>query len=250
MTTPDRPTPSLYLLGGVALRGVPEDSAERVLTQSKTVGLLACLALTPAGTFTRRDRLAGLLWPELDQSHARTALRKTLHLARSILGEDFIVSRGDEELTLPAGSLWCDATELRACIERGHLARAVELFTGELMPGFYLSECYDFDVWLEEQRASIREAAVAACWALAQHLESGKNLTEASHYAKKVTRLDKSNERLLRRSMQMLDRLGDRAGALSAYDEFKRRLRKELDADPSPETVRLAECIRTGQPWS
>jgi DNA-binding SARP family transcriptional activator len=51
---------------------------------------------------------------------------------------------------------------------------------------------------------------------------------------------------VLRRSIEMLVRLGDRAGALRAYDDFANRLRKELESDPSPETVRLMESIRTG----
>lgn len=239
--------PAFYLLGGVALHGVPAESAERLLTQSKVVALLACLALAPPGTFTRRDRLVGLLWPELDQPHARAALRKALHLARSILGDDTIVGRGDEELALAPNALWCDTTELREAVERGLLARAVDLYHDDLMPGFHLPECQEFDRWLEEQRAALREATVAACWALAQSLEAGNNGTLATKYAKKVTRLDKTNERLLRRAMQMLDRLGDRAGALAAYDEFTRRLRKDLDADPSPETVRMAESLRAGR---
>ena len=251
MTSTPGPKPSgpaLYLLGGVELRGVPPEDAERLLTQSKVVALMACLALSPTSSFTRRDRLAGLLWPELDQQHARTALRKAVHFARSVLGEDALVSRGDEDLALGDDALWCDAAELPRAIDRGVLARAIELYQGDLMPGFYLPECHDFDAWLEDRRASLREATVAACWALAQHLESSNDRTMATKYARKVTRLDKTNERLLRRSLQMLDRLGDRAGALAIYDEFAKRLRKDLDADPSPESVRMAESLRAGRP--
>jgi serine/threonine-protein kinase len=253
MTSPNRqpPTgPAFYLLGGVALRGVPTEVAERLLTQSKVVALLACLVLAPTGTFTRRDRLVGLLWPELDQPHARTALRKALHHARSVLGEETIVSRGDEELALLPGALWSDTAAIREAVDRGQLAHAVELYHDELMPGFHLAECHDFDAWLEEQRAGLREAVVAACWALAQSLEAGGNGTQATKYAKRLTRLDKTNERLLRRALQMLDRLGDRAGALAVYDEFTRHLRKDLDADPSPETVKMGESLRAGRPLS
>jgi DNA-binding SARP family transcriptional activator len=239
--------PALYLLGGVSLTGVPGDS-EAVVRQSKVVALLACLALAPSGTFIRRDRVVGLLWPDLDQTHARAALRKTVHCARGVLGEDAIVGRGDEELALASSLLWVDAVDLLASIERGRLARAVELYRGDLMPGFFLSDCNEFDSWLEEQRTSLRDAAVAACWSLAQHLETGNHGTDASKYAKKVTRLDKANERLLRRAMQMLDRLGDRAGALTIYDEFRRRLMKDLEAEPSPETVKLADALRSGRP--
>ena len=240
--------PALYLLGGIALQGVAPEQSERLTTQSKVVGLLAYLALAAPGTFTRRDRIVGLLWPELDQGHARTALRKAVHHARSVLGEEALTSRGDEELALSPDALWSDVRALRTAVERGQLALAVELYRGDLMPGFHLTECHDFDAWLEGERSSLLEEAVAACWALAKHLESGSNYTDASRLAKKAARLDRTNERALRRSLKMLDRLGDRAGALSLYDEFVKRLRKELDVDPSAETAKIAEDLRAGRP--
>lgn len=228
------------------MKGVPADGASRVISQSKVIAMLALLALAPSASFTRRDRLAGLLWPELDQQHARTALRKAIHFARSVLGDEVITNRGDEELVLSASALWCDVVDMRASIEQGRLQRAVDLYRGDLMPGFFLPECHDFDAWLEGQRAALLEEVVAASWALAKHLESDNKGTDAAAYAKKVARLAWSNERVLRRSLEMLVRLGDRAGALRAYDEFARKLRRELEADPSPETVRLVEVLRTG----
>jgi len=83
---------------------------------------------------------------------------------------------------------------------------------------------------------------------MAQHLESEHDRTLATKYARKMTRLDKTNERLLRRAMQMLDRLGDRAGALAVYDEFARRLQKELGIDPSKETISMVTALREGRP--
>src|SRR5262245_41201914 len=133
---PTRAGPALYLLGGVDLRGFPPDDAAKLLTQSKVVALLAVLALAPANSFPRRARSVGLLWHALDQPHARTALRKAVHLARSILGEEALFSRGDEELAIAPDTLWVDASDLRRSIERGQLERAVELYQGDLMPGF------------------------------------------------------------------------------------------------------------------
>src|SRR2546428_7450745 len=37
-------------------------------------------------------------WPELDQEHARAALRQALHGLRQGLGADVLTSRGDEEV--------------------------------------------------------------------------------------------------------------------------------------------------------
>jgi len=78
-TAAGRPSRQLVLLGGIALRGIDADAADSLLAQPKIVAFLAYLALSPAGRFQRRDRLASLLWPELDQAHARTSLRKVVH---------------------------------------------------------------------------------------------------------------------------------------------------------------------------
>ena len=243
--TPGRP--SLYLLGGIALRAIPNEAADALLAQSKVVALLAYLALSPRGVFQRRDRIAGLLWPELDQPHARGALRKVVHIARQTLGEDAVPGRGDEELAFGGDSLWCDVAAMLGAIEKGRLQRAVELYPDEgLMPGFYLPDCHDFDAWLSDKRAALLESAVAASWALAEHLEATSQRTDATKQARHTARLAWDNERVLRRSLTMLNRLGDRAGALRQYDAFARRLKREMDAEPSKETIALVTAIRSG----
>lgn len=236
--------PGLFILGGIELRGVPPEDADRLLTQSKSAALLCYLALAPQGRYQRRDRLMGLLWPELDQSHARTALRKSISLLRATLGADALVTRGDEELALAPNALWCDAVELRDAADGGQLAFVVDLYRGDLMPGFHLSACAEFDGWLEEQRVAVLERVVAAAWALAEHLETTSRLTDAARMARHAARLAWNEERVLRRSLLMLQRLGDRASALRLFDAFAQRLRAEHDAEPSSETIAMITKLR------
>jgi DNA-binding SARP family transcriptional activator len=235
-----------YLLGGIALRDHAGDAADRVLSQSKVVATLAYLALSPPGRLQRRDRVVGLLWPELDQERARAALRKALHVLRTSLGRDAVIARGDEEVAVSPEAVWCDAAVFASACDEGALALALELYEGELMPGFHLPECGDFDLWLEEQRRDLRERAAAAAWALAERLESDRKTTLAGQWARRAVHYAGTDERVLRRTMTMLDRVGDRAGALRLYADFTRRLRKELEVDPSPETVSLASTLRSG----
>ena len=47
-----------------------------------------------------------------------------------------------------------------------------------------------------------------------------------------------------RRLMAVQQRVGDLEGALRTFDELSRRLRQELDTEPSIETVALARQIR------
>ena len=235
----------LYLLGGIGLRdsaGKPE--ADHLLAQSKVVGMLAYLALSPHGRFQRRDRLVGLLWPELDQEHARAALRKALHVVRSSLGDSVVVTRGDEEVSIARDLLGCDAVSFIHACDETRLEEALELYEGELMPGFHLPDCGEFDAWLEEQRNGLRERAVAAAWALAEVLEKDLQRTLAGRWARRAVQYAGTDERVLRRTMQMLDRVGDRAGALRLYADFCKRLRKELDVEPSAETNALATNMR------
>jgi serine/threonine-protein kinase len=237
-------TPRLFLLGGTELHGVLPTGADRLLTQSKTVALLAVLALSPPGRFQRRDRLIGLLWPDLDQQHARTALRKVVHSIRSELGAEALLARGDEELAIASDSLWCDASEFTSAAQSGRIARVVELYRGELLVGFHLAGCAEFGMWLDMERTAAAERASAAALAMSRQLESDDQLTLAGHWARRATHYVWSDERVLRRALTMLERVGDRAGALRLYEGFARRLRAELDADPSAETQEVVAAIR------
>jgi serine/threonine-protein kinase len=112
------------------------------------------------------------------------------------------------------------------------------------MPGFHLPECGEFDRWLEETRAAALDRVVAAAWALARESEEHELLTDAGRWARIAARRAWSDERVLRRALLMLDRIGDRAGAIGLFDGFARRLRSELETEPSAETVALVARLR------
>jgi DNA-binding SARP family transcriptional activator len=234
----------LFLLGGVELKGIEPAAADRLLAQPKITALLAFLALSPQQRPQRRDRIVALLWPELDQSHARAALRKAVHALRNSLGANVLKSRGDEEIGLMFPPITCDAVELADAAENGRMLQAVSLYRGELLPGFFLSGCVEFERWLEEERASARERAAAAAWGLARTLESENKNTDAGLWAKKAVH-DTSweDERVLRRTITMLARIGDYAGAIKLYEEFAKRM-KEYEGLPAPETKALVARLR------
>jgi serine/threonine-protein kinase len=240
---------ALDLLGGVDLRGVNREDADRVLVQPKLVALLAYMHLAGrerGARYQRRDYLVALLWPELDQAHARTALRKAVHAIRGSLGADVIVSRGDEELSLANGAMTCDAVEFVADIEAGRLAAAMERYRDDLMPGFHLSGCAEFERWLDDSRTALRERAGGTALALAHLFEKDSATTVATRWARAATRWAWYDERILRRALALLDRAGDRSGALRLYDEFAGRLKAEYEAEPSPETVAFVQQLRSG----
>src|SRR5207247_5727077 len=132
-------------------------------------------------------------------------------------------TRGDEEVGLEASRVWCDAVDLHRSADSGLLARTLELYRDELMPGFHLPECAEFERWLDSERSAARERVAAAAWALARTLGSESRLTDAGVLARRAVRYSWDDERVLRRTITMLARIGDRAGALQLYEEFVER---------------------------
>src|SRR6266545_5141968 len=90
------------ILGGLNLLGAAGHELKSVLAQPKRVALLAYLAAATPRRLHRRDSLVALFWPELDQEHARAALRQALHGLRHALGDGVLVPRGDDDVGLHA----------------------------------------------------------------------------------------------------------------------------------------------------
>lgn len=234
---------TLRLFGAVEITGTP--GAHRVLTQPKLVALVAYLALARPRGLQRRDRIVALFWPEQSAERARGSLRTALHALRDALGDELFVRRGDSEIGLDPARFWCDAYAFEEALTKGELARALDLYRGPALEGFY-GDSPPLDHWLDEEREHFRAAAADAAWSLAERYETGTDLTNAGRWARKAARLARADERRIRRVMMLLTRNGDRAGAISVYEDFARYLDKELAIEPSKETRELAESIRRG----
>ena len=238
----------LRVFGALGLKGEPQAPLDELVVQPKTVALLVYLATARPRGWHQRDRLVGLFWPELDQDRARGSLRKTLHRLRQAVGEEVVASGGTESLSIGPGTLWSDAVAFDEAIEHGRLRDALDLYTGEVLPGFFVPETDAFERWLDEERAHYRERAVHAAWRLVERYAGNQEYTNASQLARVVARLASTDERMLRRVLTMLARLGDRAGAIAIFTTFAERLWKDYETRPSPETLKLVDAIQTNAP--
>lgn len=234
----------LTILGGVDLRrddGAPIGS---VLNQPRRLALLVYLAVESVDGGVQRDRLLGVFWPDLSQDQARQALRSALHYLRRSLGRDAIVGEGGALRVDPA-VVTCDAASFLEALRRDEHEAALRAYRGDLLPGFYLDDGpAGFERWVDETRASLRRSAAEAAWAMAADREAAGNAPAAGAWARRASELSGADEPAVRRAMELLARIGDRAGALVAYDDLVRRLRQDLDASPSAETRALAEGVK------
>ncbi len=234
----------LSMLGRLSLTGADGREVRGLLGQPRRLALLAYLAAASPQGFHRRDTLLALFWPELDQEHARAALRQALHVVRDALGADAVASRGDEEIGLDFAQVSCDVAAFERALRIGQLEEALDLYRGALLEGFFISDAPEFEHWLETERARLQLAAAGAARALAERSESVNDLTRAVRWTRRSIELAPSDEGLVRRLIALLDRQGDRAGALEAYGVFARRVAAEYEAEPAAETRALVAAVR------
>ena len=235
----------LRLFGGLDLRRGGGLRLDGLLTQPKRVALLAFLATATPYRLHRRDTLLGLFWPELDQEHARAALRQALHGLRQGLGADVLTSRGDEEVGVHEQRLWCDVRAFHQALEASDWSRALELYRGGLLEGFFLSDAPEFERWLEVERARLRNRACQAAWTLAQQSKAEGDFAGTAQWARRAAALVPDDEETLRRLVALLDDLGDRVGAVKVYEEFARRVAVEYQVEPAAETKALITLVRS-----
>jgi DNA-binding SARP family transcriptional activator len=234
-----------HTLGVLDLRGPDGLELRSVLQQPKRLGLLAYLAIASPHRFHRRDSLLALFWPELDQEHARAALRRSLYFLRAELGADVVTGRGDDEVGVPETALWCDATALDRALDQGDADQALGLYRGPLLEGLYVAGASaEYQDWLDRERARLRERAAAAARSLVDRCEADGRLTDAAQWARRALELSPDDESGLRRLLGLLDRVGDRSAALRAYDQFVRRMAEEFELEPSAETNALVDVIK------
>src|SRR5437879_13436173 len=211
------------MLGGLNLLGVGGHELKSVLAQPKRVALLAYLAAATPRRLHRRDSLLALVWPEIEQGHARAVLRQALAGLRHALGDGVLVTRGDEDIGLDPEEIRCDAVEFARAAEDGRLADALDLYRGDLLEGFFIRGAPEFEQWLEDERARLKAVALRSATQLAERTEGHGDLAEAAQWSRRALRIAPLDEPALRRLMKTLDRRGGRAGAPEAYETLAPR---------------------------
>ncbi|MGW3680841.1 AfsR/SARP family transcriptional regulator [Streptomyces prasinus] len=223
--------PQLRLLGRFRL----ELGAEPVELCRNGQRLLAFMGLRGQ---VSRTVLAGTLWPEVTEEHARGSLRTTLwKLPR---GEPPLIGCcGDSLLVTPA--LRVDVhilaqTALDVVGDRGrpfHAWPSLELLTGEdLLPG------WDED-WVLVERERLRQLRLHALDTLAEILIGQGRTALAMEAAWAGVRAEPLRESAHRAIVSAHLAEGNLSEAVRHYDAFCRSLDEELGVTPSPRFARM-----------
>ena len=227
-------TPSLERSDGVPVSGRA--------TQRHRLALLALLAIAP-GQRLSRDKLIALLWPESDQDRGRNLLSVATYVLRSALGEEAMVTLGDD-LRLSTEIVRADVWEFELACERDDHARAVDIYGGALLDGFFLSEAPEFEQWIERERNRFGSLYGSALEALADRAEAEGQRDKAVEWWKARAAHDPYDSRVALRLAQALSASGNPAGALRHVSMHERLLQSELGVAPSAELAAFAERLR------
>jgi len=239
-----RPPLELLTLGRLGFQGEGAEAAGELLRQPKRAAVLLFVLLSRGGGFTTREEIMSLFWPEADNARARNSLRQTLSFLRDALGEHVILNRGSSAVGVAPGSLACDALAFEALLGEGRREEALGLYRGELLPDFHVAGGDAFGAWLSRRRRHLQGRAAKAAWDVSVGHETLGQAAAAAFWGKRALSLSPFSESEVQRLLRLLDRLGDWAGALRAYNGLRTHLAREFGTTPAADTTRIMEELR------
>ncbi len=234
----------LRLFAGASLESDGE-ALSGPAAQRHRLALLALLCVSHPRSLSR-DKLMGYLWPERDDRSARKLLNQSLHVLRKALGEDAIVSAGDE-VGIASPPLECDVLAFREALASGDPLRAAELYPGPLLDGFFLGNAPDFEHWLDRERERLRREWRGALAEVAERNLAAGDGVGAGECWRQLLVDDPYDAKATVGLMEALDSVGDRAGAIRQARLHEILLQEEFGAEPDPAVRALAARIRAAE---
>jgi Predicted ATPase len=214
------------------------DGQPVILASRAAQSLFAYLILT-AGTLHRREKLAGMLWPDTTEEKARIYLRNELWRIRKTLPKtskvEYLLA---DNLTIgfnPASVHWLDVAAFKNISDSApadEMITRLSCYQGELLAGFY-----EDWVILEREHLHVLFEQKVAC--LLELLEKERRWNDVLDWAERWIVLAQAPEAAYRALMVAYDALEDDTKVAATYERCKQALH-QLDLEPSEETRALA----------
>jgi len=203
-----------------------------------------------------RELLAGIFWPDLPDATARRRLSQALWQIRRVLNPlpspvPFLLSHADMVQFNVDAPYWLDVEEFQGACSKFEAAqatdlgasildlkRAVDLYRGDFLAGFY-------EDWVAVERESLRETYLAALDRVLAWCKGRGAYEEALVYARRLVAVDALHEQGHREVMRLCYLLGRHNDALQQYELCRAILAQELGVEPTAATTALYEEIAT-----
>jgi DNA-binding SARP family transcriptional activator len=247
MDSASRDTPTLQL----QLFGAPEIRLDGVTypgLAAKTQALLFYLAMTRRPHL--RTALAALLWADMPEKDARGNLRKAIQQLQEKFSDYLSVDYHSVGLSADA-RCWVDAVEFLSASggpgpggagptnAASNCLRAVQLYDGEFLAGFYVRNAPEFEAWMLAEKDRLREALLHCLETLAGQAVAQNDIQPAIAFTRRIVEIEPWREDAQCRLMGLLAESGQRAAALKQYEVCRQVLLEELGVEPAAATQAL-----------
>ena len=240
---------SLNFLGGFAAF----EASGRPLSfpTVKAEALLAFLVLRGSqGHY--RDKLSGLLWGAASEVNARASLRQALLRVRKAWPSDeaCCLLVDGKTVAIDNSTVTVDVERFERCAGEStpeSWEMAASLYRGDLLDGLLINEP-DFDDWLITERRRLQELALSVLRRLLDHYTATGAIERGIRVANRLLLFDPYQEAVQRTLMRFYLHQERRAAALAQYQQFSEILRREIGAEPEPETQAVYRQLLDGAP--
>ena len=221
---------------------------EAVAITSRPAQSLFAYLILHAGTTHRREKLAGMLWPDSLEETARDNLRHALWRVRKALPasqkstvEYFLTD--DLSIAFNASAnYWLDATQLEKLSENtstDELMKVLSAYQGELLPGFY-------DEWVVLEREHLNSIFEHHMARLLVRLQDEQRWLDILDWAERWISLGQEPEPAYRALMTAHATKGDMSRVAATYERCVKSL-KEFGIEPSEQTKALYRNLKSGK---
>ncbi|HNE69743.1 MAG TPA: BTAD domain-containing putative transcriptional regulator, partial [Anaerolineales bacterium] len=194
----------------IRLLGSPQITRDNIphtdFISNKVPALLAYLAVERRAH--SRDKLAALLWGEMTDTDAKNNLRQALANLKKYFEDELTIARDTIEFT---GDAFVDSLEFDSALHSASLLApepasviltdSLRLYRGDFLEGFHVREAPEFEDWMLNERARLRELALQALHTLTQFHASRGQFNEAKAFASRLLSFDPWREEAHRQLM-------------------------------------------------
>jgi DNA-binding SARP family transcriptional activator len=192
--------------------------------------------LTHSGGRTK-EQIGAALWPDADPARLRNNVHVTLHRLRKLLGDaDWITVENEtyrvdrkKGIELDADVFEREAAAAMRARNADRLSEALELYRGDFFANSTNGE------WHLEIRDRLRDLYAKALDQLARLRVFENDYSKAAVAYRQLVQLDSLDEEAAAGLIDALLKLGDRAGAVRAWERLAKMLRRELGVFPTVE---------------
>jgi DNA-binding SARP family transcriptional activator len=191
-----------------------------------------------------RDSVAALFWPDSDDERARHTLSQALYELKRALSDSWLETQGGRLIV--NAQVEIESEIFTSALHAKDLEKALAVYRGPFLDGFYLPNNQQFDSWLARERAQFERAHRKARRELLDGFLNANDFGAAIEAARSWVEVDPLEDEANHRLIELLIRTGARAEALNVFTTYERLVKEELDVVPLEHTRELIQSLRDG----